>query len=268
MAIKLIFADVDGTLVTSDRRVTERTRAAFALARRLGALVTLATGRTYASALPFAQAVGANAPLVLYNGARVQDEAGAVLREWLLAPGLARVVLEEVARAEVHVSLYREDAIYIAAWNERARQSAAKDGVELVPVGDLGRVLDRAPVKLMLIGEPETMDALRPALLSAFERRALSPPALVRSEPTYLEVLHAEASKGNAARYVAESLGVACSEIVSFGDNLNDLDLIRMAGIGVAMENGHAELKRAAGRIAPGNDEDGVARVLESLLGT
>ncbi len=266
MTPRLVLVDVDGTLVTGDRRVTERTRAAFARARAAGIRVSLATGRTFESALPFARAIGADAPLVVYNGARVQAVDGTVLREWRLDAELARVALEEVTGADLHVSLYQDEAIYIAEWNGRARASAEKDGVTMVPVGDLRALLSRPPLKLMLIGEPDFLDGLSPRLLSAFERRGLSPPVLVRSEPTYLEVWNAGASKGVAAAFVAERLGVAMHQVAAFGDSLNDVDLVRKAGVGVAMGNAHESLKRVAALVAPTNEDDGVAQVLERWL--
>lgn len=264
---RLIFVDVDGTLLTAERRVDERTVAAIAAARRRGIRISLATGRTYLSARPYAEAVGADAPLVTCNGARIQAAgSGEVHKEWRLDPGLARRVLESLDGFDVHVSLFHDEAIYIAAWSERARDSAEKDGVEFVPVGDLRGRLDRAPLKLMIIGDEPTIERLEPHLKGAFARAGEAPPSIVRSEPTYLEVWHAEASKAAAAAYVAARLGVPMSQVIAFGDSLNDLALLRAVGLGVAMGNAHPDVKRAARMVAESNQDGGVGRALERIL--
>jgi Cof subfamily protein (haloacid dehalogenase superfamily) len=264
---RLLFLDVDGTLLTPRGQITDRTRSAIAKAKERGVRVSVATGRTYASAKPYADVIGADAPLILYNGARIQDPiTGAVLREWRLLAGLARIALESVAGWDVHVSLFHDDGIFIGQWNDRARESAAKDGVGFFPVGDLATQLDRSPIKLMIIGDVPTIDRLEGHLREAYARLGVNGPAVVRTEPAYLEVWNKETSKGAAAAWVAEKVGVPLAEAIAFGDSLNDLDLIQSVGYGVAMENGHSDLKKAARVIAASNDEDGVARVLETLF--
>lgn len=266
MPIRLVFLDVDGTLITRDRRITDRTRAALSTARRAGIRLSLATGRTFESARPYADAIDADAPLVLYNGARIQSpQTGEVLEEWRLATAQAETVLSALEGFDVHVSLFEDQGIYIPEWTERARQSALKDGVTFIPVGDLRTRLVAPPIKLMLIGEPEVMDVLGSLLLADSLWKGQVRPAIVRTEPTYLEVWHPEASKGRAALWVAKSLGHRPEEVIAFGDSVNDLELIRAVGLGVAMGNAHPHLKAAAGRITRSNEEDGIAEVLESL---
>lgn len=266
-AFKLFFFDVDGTLLTSDRRLTDRTRAALREAKRQGVGLSLATGRTYESARPYAELIEADRPLVLYNGARVQAPAGgAVLREWRLTVDQARVALEAARGWDVHTNLYQQDAIYISEWTERARDSAQKDGVEFVVAKELTDRLDRPPLKIMFIGEPHVVQKLREHLVESFAAESVPLPSAVHSETTYLELWNPAASKGVAAGWVLEHLGLSSTEVAAFGDGLNDLELVRLAGFGVAMKNAPAELKAHAKRIAPSNEEEGVAAVLEELL--
>jgi Cof subfamily protein (haloacid dehalogenase superfamily) len=262
---RLFFFDLDGTLLTSDRRVTPRTRAAIDAVKARGARVTLSTGRVFSSARPYADAMGADAPLVLYNGARVQAPGtGEVLREWRIDVEVARAALDALAGWDVHVSLFQDEGIYIPGWSERARESAAKDGVTFTVASDLRQKLHRPPLKMMLIGDADRMEDLRRHLSERLPAGAVS---IVRTEPTYVELWHKDASKAVAARTIADDLGIPMSEVAAFGDNLNDLDLVRAAGLGVAMANAVPELKRAAAREAPSNDAEGVASVLEELLG-
>jgi Cof subfamily protein (haloacid dehalogenase superfamily) len=269
MTYRLIFVDVDGTLANSQREVTPKTLTALQHARGAGARVALATGRTFESAQPFAHRIGANAPLILYNGAQIHAaETGSVLHRWTLESEQIKTVLRVVEGSDVHISLFQEDGIYIEDWNERARRQAHKDSVDFVPTGDLTSRLEHISIKLMLISEPAVLDGLEVEMRSAFAEGGAPMPAIVRSEDNLLEVWNAATSKGTAAQWVAHELGIAPSEVIAFGDNLNDTELLKFAGMGVAMENAHAALKACADRVTTSNDADGIAVVLNEVFGS
>jgi hypothetical protein len=264
---QMIVLDVDGTLVDRERRVSPVTLRALDAARARGIRVTLATGRMYASALPYAERIKADAPLILYNGARIQDPArGAILYSRHLTRHQAVRGLRLAQQFDVHANLYLGDRIYIDRVNEVSRESARKDGVEQVSVGDLVRFLGGQPddpVKILLIGPGERLEGLA-AVYRAGGFGAEDLPHLVRSEATYLEIQPRGVTKGAGLVRLCELLGIPASAAVAFGDNLNDLEMIQAAGLGVAMGNAHAALMRAAMVVAPRNDEDGVAAVLWS----
>jgi Cof subfamily protein (haloacid dehalogenase superfamily) len=262
---RLIVLDVDGTLVDRERRISTDTLRALAAAQARGIRVTLATGRMYASARPYADRIHADAPLILYNGARIQDPAGGTIRYSVHLPRTqAARGLRLAQQFDVHANLYLGERIYIDRVNEVSRESARKDGVEQVPVGDLVQFLEEQPedpVKILLIGPGERLEALAAAY------RAGAPggsdlPHLVRSEAAYLEIQPRGVTKGAGLTRLCGLLGIPASAAVAFGDNLNDLEMIQAAGLGVAMGNAHADLKRAARIVAPNYDQDGVAAVL------
>lgn len=259
---RLIVLDVDGTLVDRERRISPGTLRALAAAQARGIRVTLATGRVLASARPYAQKIKADAPLILYNGARIQDLASeAILYAANLPRHQAVQALRLVQRFGLHANLYLGDGIYIERVSETSRESARKDGVEQVPVGDLVGFLERQhedPVKILIIGPGERLDTLG----AAYRAGTWDLPHIVRSEPTYLEILRRGVTKGAALVRLCELLDLPPSAAVAFGDNLNDLEMILAAGLGVAMGNAHADLKRVATVVAPSHDEDGVAAVL------
>jgi Cof subfamily protein (haloacid dehalogenase superfamily) len=261
---RLIVLDVDGTLVDRERRVSPDTLRMLAAAQSSGIRVTLATGRMFASALPYARKIKADAPLILYNGARIQDPvSGAILYSAHLPRHQALWGLRLAQQFGLHVNLYLGERIYIERASETSQESARKDGVEQIAVGGLVGFLEGQqddPVKILIIGPGERLEALA----AAYRVGAQDLPHLVRSEPTYLEILRGGVTKGAALVRLCELLAVPPSTTVAFGDGLNDLEMIRTAGLGVAMGNAHAELKRAATVVAPSNDEDGVAAVLRA----
>lgn len=261
---RLIVLDVDGTLVDRERRISPDTLRALEAAQASGIRVTLATGRMFASALPYARKIRADAPLILYNGARIQDPInGAILYSAHLPRDQALRALRLAQQSGLHANLYLGEHIYIERVSETSRESARKDGVEQVAVGDLVGFLEgrqEDPVKILLIGPGERLEAFA----AAYRAGTQDLPHLVRSEPTYLEILRRGVSKGAALLRLCELVGIPPSAAVAFGDNLNDLEMIQAAGLGVAMGNAHAALKQAARVVAPSNDEDGVAAVLRA----
>lgn len=261
---RLIVLDVDGTLVDRVRRISPDTLRALQAAQASGIRVTLATGRMLASALPYAREIRADAALILYNGARIQDPTtGTILYSAPLPRDQALRGLRLARRLGLHANLYLGEGIYIAEISEISLESARKDGVEQIPVGDLAAFLEAQsedPVKILLIGPGERLEAFAEAYCAG--TRDL--PHLVRSEPTYLEILRRGVTKGAALLRLCAHLNIPPSAAVAFGDNLNDLEMIQAAGLGVAMGNAHADLKRAARVVAPSNDEDGVAAVLRA----
>ncbi|MBI2115747.1 MAG: HAD family phosphatase [candidate division NC10 bacterium] len=261
---RLIVLDVDGTLVDRERRISPDTLRALEMAQASGIRVTLATGRMLASASPYARKIRADAPLILYNGARIQDPgSGAILYSAHLPRDQAIRGARLARQFGLHANLYLGEGIYIERVSEISRESARKDGVEQVAVGDLVGFLEGRqddPVKILLIGPGERLEAFA----AAYRAGTQDLPHLVRSEPTYLEILRQGVTKGAALLRLCELLGIPPSAAVAFGDNLNDLEMIQAAGLGVAMGNANADLKQAARVVAPSNDEDGVATVLRA----
>jgi hydroxymethylpyrimidine pyrophosphatase-like HAD family hydrolase len=158
------------------------------------------------------------------------------------------------------------DRLYVERVGTRAQESVIKDGLEAHPVGDLEAFLDRDPVKLLLIGTAGACDAFK-ADLDAACAADPAPPTVVRSEPEYIEVLAHGAHKGLGLELACAAAGLDVGEVVAVGDGLNDLELLRTAGLGLAPDNAHPELKRAADRVIGHHDTDALGRALAEIFG-
>ena len=260
MGIRLCYFDVDETLAVPGKGIPDELLPVLERCREAGVRLSLATGRKYDSALPYAWAIGANAPLILYNGARIQEPGdGAILFDRKLDLKEAVAGLQLVKRHGLHVNLYLDDIIYIEKETEVSRESARKDGVLQKPVGDLIKFLKSEPTKLLIIGPGEKLKAL----WADFDKQPHES-EVVRSEPTYLEILPAGVNKGAALRRVSEITGVALSEIAAFGDSNNDIEMLRAAGLGVAVGNALDNVKAVADYVATKSNGLGVA---EGLIG-
>ena len=164
-----------------------------------------------------------------------------------------------VKRYGLHVNLYLDDVIYIERETGVSRESAEKDGVVQKPVGDLIAFLKAEPTKLLIIGPGEKLMAL----WADFDKQPHES-EVVRSEPTYLEILPAGVNKGAALKEVSKITGVPLSDIAAFGDSNNDIEMLKAAGLGVAVGNALDGVKAVAGYVAAADYGLGVA---EGLLG-
>lgn len=260
---KLLVADIDGTAVTSDRKITPRVRKAVKGAQAKGVRVCLATGRMWRSAEPYFRGLGADPPAILYNGGMIYDfVTDQVVRCVPLAYDHAKAVLEilrDVPQVQPH--LYVGDRVYTGRINELTARYQRKDNLPVEEVGDLVAFLPRDPMKILIIGP-------RNHLTRVYERITALPLRInaVFSEETYLEILPAGSSKGAALAEMTRGLGIPLEAVIAVGDNLNDLEMIRLAGLGVAMGNADPELRSQAGYVAATNDEEGLAEVIERFV--
>jgi len=260
---RLLVADIDGTLVTSSREITPRVLDAVRAAQRKRVRVCLATGRIWPSAEPYFRRLGADPPAILYNGGLVYDfRTDTVLRRVPLDYHQAKLVLELLREfPAVQPFLYVGDRVYTTKTSLDTERYRRKDSLTVEEVGDLAAILPPEPMKILIIGG-------RPDLLAVRDRIARLPISInsVFSEDTFLEILPQGSSKGAALEFVAQHLGIPLSEIIAVGDNLNDLEMIRTAGLGVAMGNAPPELRAQAGYVTSTNDKEGLAEVIERFI--
>ena len=255
----LLLFDLDGTLLNSQRRIPESSLATLKEWMAQGAQVGLATGRSLRSALPYAQAIHANGPLILFNGGLVWDPiASAPIAQQLLPRDDAVSALSIATELGIHANLYLGDPIAIAQSSPTSRESEVKDGVPHTVVGDLVVYCTGDPYKVLLIDKSGDFDAFK----AQFRAVAKTPCTLVHSEPTYLEVLPAGICKGSALPAVEEHTGIPARRIMAFGDGLNDLELLEVSGCGVAMGNALDPVKERADVVIGDCDSDAIERFL------
>lgn len=246
---ELFVFDLDGTLLSQDSSLSQEA-VEFLRALSGRAKVTLATGRSLASTRPYLRRLGITTPAILYNGAVVIDpisERPLFMRR--IPKELALKVLEVVRGFPVHPQVYRtvEDPwIDVAKIAPPIQRFLAKEGLPAREVGDLHKAISQAPIKFLIVGEPGILPALEQAL-----RSEVPEVSVVRSETEYVEVLPPGVSKGEALAWLCDRLGVPPSRVVAVGDQRNDLAMIELAGLGVAMAHAPAEMKACADIVVP-----------------
>lgn len=263
---KLLAVDLDDTLLNSRLEISLGNREALRLAREAGVRVTLATGRMYRAALPYARQLELAGPLITYQGALVKDAGtGKTLFHRPVPLDLALEVMARVNHYGFHINTYLEDNLYVARPTPEGERYAALSGVPLEVVGDLSDFLRRQgqdPTKVLVIAGEEQLDNLAQELRPVFNHSL----HITKSKPHFLEFSHPLANKGDALAAVAEGIGVNREQIIAVGDTYNDLEMIDYAGLGVAVANARAAVKSRAGFVTLSNDEDGVAAVIRKFI--
>lgn len=262
--IQLIATDLDGTLLNpGGLTMTERNKKALELAVSRGVHVVVCTGRLHTGGLPFALTVPGDVPVVSSNGAVVRlSRSGTYLRRRPMAPELVRELLPMLRQAGMSPWFYIGDACWTENHDEGIEALVKRTGSHIEVVADLSRKIPDGPEKILGILPAEDTARLQDRLEKHFAGRLY----VTRSMPTQIEVLAADATKGQALAFVAERYGVPKERIAAFGDNFNDLELFKAAGLKVAMGNAEEPLKAAADIVTDTNDRSGVAQVIEKLL--
>ncbi len=263
MKYKLIVSDLDGTLLCSDGRISEETERLVRMFIQEGGYFTIATGRMEDAVKPFVEYLNIQVPAIFYNGSKIVDiKKDTTIYETFLDYELARTALLLLKNYEWDVLLYQNQKMYVEEITPGIKKHLKKECVACEAVGDLYDFLKEAPTKILIIGNSDKFDVF----VDELRRTAASDVNTTLSESTYLEILPQRASKGEALKILAGELDVAMNEVIAIGDHLNDLSMIKAAGLGIAMKNAHPELRKNAAYITASNDEGGVNEVICKVM--
>jgi len=262
---RAVYFDLDGTLLDADARIPPEVFAAIDRLKAKGIKVAIATGRRATTTIPYAEAIGVDAPCVLFNGAKVVE---ADLTTTLFATTLPRTftlkVIARVLDMGIHVGAYVDERLLTDTRVPEPRSTVAGAALSAREAVDLLQ-LERAPVKLLFVDEPERLLELRRILT----KERLVPPGahLVRSNPRFLELLPDGVNKGTALWRCAAHLGIDVREIVCIGDDENDRDMLEAAGLSIAMGHSPESVRDIADRVIGDNSGPSLAAALDDVFG-
>lgn len=263
MNIKLVAIDLDGTLLGDDLTISPRAKNAIRRAMDQGVQVTLATGRMYRSALPYAQELGVEVPLITYQGGLVKlSKTGEVLYHRELPLFYAREIIKKARGYGFQINSYVNDNLYVEEDTHLSRDYGKKTGVKVHVVDDLLDFLTTEPTKLLLIGREEELDVMQQECRQLFGDAVY----ITKSKYYFLEFTHPEATKGHGLMAVARWMGVSTDDIMAIGDSYNDLEMFCHAGLSVVMGNARDEVKAAADYVTATCEDDGVAEAIEKFV--
>lgn len=265
MQYRMVFCDIDGTLLDSAHRIPQGTGRKVRELYRAGIPFILVSARMPSGIFPLQRELGIKAPVVCYSGALILNEYGGAVK----AIGINReraLSIDQYIKTEwsrICRSAYCcDDWISDNIHNRWIVQEQSITAAVPTEGGLSDPALQKKPIhKLLCMGEPGQIAGLAEALKENFSGISVS-----RSKDTYLEIMDAAVSKSGAVRYLCSEYGIPIEATVSFGDNFNDVDMLLATGTCFAMGNAPEEVKRQAKNVTLDNDHEGVLAGLNQLI--
>lgn len=269
MAIRMICFDMDGTLLTYDKRITEKTLAVLRKAGQMGYLLVPATGRLPRALDSRLQEIPGVRYAICINGALVYDyQEDKVMYRAEIPFETARRAFAYLDTLPVVYDCFGDDVRYCGEEHANRMKDFIPDPhiysmvrKTMVCVPQLGSFLDKRGGTLQKIQAYFQDNQLRLDTVSAL-REKFPELSVTTSLPYNCELNDSHANKGEALEHLCAHLGMDLGETMAFGDGANDLTMIQRAGLGIVMENGLQELKDHADAFTESNDRDGVARAI------
>lgn len=258
--IDLVALDLDGTLLTSDKKLSVKAIDAVTEVRKRGIKVVIATARPPRTVREIYGHLKLNTHQINYNGALIQHpEHETFLRHEPISPDLAYAICTVARQTDQQCIIALE--ILDKWYTDKHDPTLETETSKLFKpdyVGPLLEPLKQPITKLMVLAPPNRMAIIRKVLMQRYKDAA----TFVIAEDHLTQIAHINADKGRALHFICEKYKIDPQYTMAIGDGPNDLGMIQAAGLGVAMGNAFDEVKEAADVIAPSNDKDGVAHTL------
>lgn len=258
----MLVSDMDATLLTNKHKISDKNREAVDYFTSQGGLFTVATGRMNKGVREYMDKLTINAPAILHNGAQIYDfeNEKAISEKFIEEDRKAAIkrVYEDIP--ELGLEIYSNETIYVyreCSETERFRKRRYSDVVYGMP----DEAWEQPWIKCLLIGEKKQLDYYEPIY-----RRDYDSGYAVRSGKKYLDVVSGEASKGIALKELKRYVGA--DKVIAVGDNMNDISMLQAADISFAVDNAEKSVKEIADFIAPSNNDDAIAYIIDKLEGS
>lgn len=262
MNIKLIAVDLDGTLLNSEHQIPTSHLKALKTASERGIKVIIATGKTAYSADGVYAQLGFRTAGVFSQGLLIYDHRGELTYEGALPNAVSREIVRYSLQSDTPFVAYKHKEIHALTPSTMDQLLVDFHEPPARYFGTPEKLFAQLPFQKILIhGERERLLAERPKLQTRFGDRC----DLVFGNPVMLEFVPKGSSKGDGVSRLLAQLGIHPDEIIAFGDGENDLEMIKMAGVGVAMQNGIPELRHTADFVTTSNDDGGISHALHQF---
>ncbi len=267
MSYKIIVLDIDGTLTNSKKKISPATLEGLIDIQKRGYKVVLASGRPTPGITPLAKQLNLSeygSYILSYNGGKIIDcKTEETIYQKTLPSDALPVLLDYAKKAGLGLVTYDEDAVICGTDINPYMEIEAKIvGLPIKKVNNFCEYIDFPVNKCLMTGEPEDIAAMEETLKKVFNGYL----NIFRSEPFFLEIMPRGIDKAHSLLKLLNSIGLTSKEMICCGDGFNDISMISIAGLGVAMENAQISVKEAADYITKSNDEDGVLWVIKKFM--
>lgn len=263
MNYKLIVTDMDGTLLDNEHEISEENKTALLKATENGIHIAIATGRIYESTIKYAKILGVKAPIICCNGALVKEYNGNIIYENKLKYDLCESIIDVLDKNEIYYQCFTSDTIFTPYINEWLKKYQMQEdlNIKIVETIDVKNNIKEEDILKFLVIE-ENSEKLK---LVKKQLELIQGIEITKSFYNNIEIMNKGVNKGTAVENLAKYLKVDKSEVITFGDNYNDLSMIKYAGMGIAMGNAEDLIKDNANYVTCKNYEHGVAKAIYEI---
>ncbi len=263
---KLVVLDIDGTLVNSEKKVTEKTKEYITKASEMGVRFIIASGRTPYGILPIAKEIGLEkigGYILAYNGGACMNcENMEILYENFIDKSKMKDIADFGAKNNIPYLTYKKELMYTP--NESTKYLELEANINNLTIHKVENMVDEVDFdfpKVLFVDEGERLANFVEEAVEAFPEFEV-----FRSEPFFLEICPKGIHKATGIENIIKILNVKREEVIAIGDGFNDITMIEFAGLGVAMDNAQDKVKEVADYITLSNDEDGICKVIEKFI--
>ncbi|MGL5684415.1 MAG: Cof-type HAD-IIB family hydrolase [Vagococcus fluvialis] len=280
--IKMIASDMDGTLLSSHLAISETNKEAVLEAQAQGIEFMVATGRAYSEAKPALDDAGIKCCMITGNGAQIFDENGEAIVTFSIDKKTTKEIMTTLREKNLYFELMTTNGVYAESQPQRVENFAtllanqvphltfkmaiamASTHLNMLPVHYINNydellVDDSVEILKVITFSDEGPKLLRPI---ADELEANGPLYVTASFPNNIEINHKDAQKGNAVKLMAEKRGIELEDVMTIGDNFNDVSMLKVAGVSFAMGNAEEDVKKIAKYEADTNMNHGVGKAI------
>ncbi len=271
MNIKLVAIDMDGTLLNDYGEVSDATIEALKAAQRKNVEIVISTGRVLKSALYFAEKLGLKSYTIASNGAIIADRDLNIIYNSPIDNQTIKTVVEVAEQENIYFHFYNENTYFsnkyiseIDKYYNSSKERLKGQNINFELFDDIDEIINRKDLNiykfLFIDDDLDKLNKVRERL------REIEGVNISKSGFNNIELTRRDVSKGQALQYVSNLLGIDKSEIMSIGDNDNDISMLEKAGISVAMGNAERAIKEIADFVTKTNNEDGVAYAFRKFI--
>jgi len=278
----MIASDMDGTLLSSHLAISETNKEAVLEAQAKGIEFMVATGRAYSEAKPALDDAGIKCCMITGNGAQIFDENGEAIVTFSIDKKTTKEIMTTLREKNLYFELMTTNGVYAESQPQRVENFAtllanqvphltfkmaiamASTHLNMLPVHYINNyddllVDDSVEILKVIAFSDEGPKLLRPI---ADELEANGPLYVTASFPNNIEINHKDAQKGNAVKLMAEKRGIELEDVMTIGDNFNDVSMLKVAGVSFAMGNAEEDVKKIAKYEADTNMNHGVGKAI------
>ena len=261
--VKLWISDIDGTLMNYDSSYTQRMAQIIQKVQSKGIKLVLATGRMFMGAEFVAKKFNIKTPIICYQGAvvRTKDE---ILWQAPIENNIAKEIIEYLEKRNIHTHVYNNDILYVTDDNKKIMSEYCDNrGTTYVVLNSFDEIeLNKVPKILGVIEDKNLMQEIKKDLSEKYNGVL----TIVQSSPIYLEINDKNASKGNALNFLKSYWNLKDEEILASGDQDNDIELLKNAGIKVCVGNNSELLKKEAQYHCKSVNSDELVDLIERIV--